>query len=334
MGHDFYPVKMLCAVLLIGATPVTAGSTVVERLAVQELALGDNWHPTENSYWLDDATVAVIAERPGSQGADYALILTGTDRAPETVLMLDGPGHCLLSTGALLLRDEDGNSLRWQPDATEATDPGALDHCLNREAEMNMAMEPRVGRQAALATNGQVWAGLTEHPQGAELLLYDEQDVLGQWQSDVELMLDPVSVQPMSTAGFAAGHFLVYPAWSGRRRADFRTDLPGIPVWDLSVGQDPVTSYVPWAEWNAKGSYHIDMTRDGLIFATSGGTRDTDDIAGIYTETSDWTQIHSTDLLPETLKVSPDGCHLFWVEQPDGSEAPKPRLMTASICLN
>ena len=333
MGHDLYPVKMLCAVLLIGATPVTAGSTVLERLAVQELALGDNWHPTENSYWLDDETVAVIAEKPGSQGADYALIVTGTDRAPETVLMLDGPGHCYLPNGGLLLTDANGNSVHWQRDTTEATAPDALDHCLNREAEMNLAMQPRFGRQTALGTNGQVWAGLIEHPEGAELLLYDEEDVLGQWQSDVELLLDPVSVQPMSPAGFAAGHFLVYPAWSGRRRADFKADLPGIPIWDLSVGEDPVTSYVPWAEWNAKGSYRIDMTREGLIFATTGGTRDTDNIAGIYAEASGWTIIHSTDLMPETLRVSPDGCHLFWVEQQDGSEASKPRLMTASICL-
>lgn len=314
-----------CAVFA-GAAPMTAKAQQAHGLAAQVLPLADGWAPTEDLYWLGDDQIGLVAARRGAEGPDRGFLRITPDGAQEVALPLMDESHCRRPDGSFLFRGQDGVTA-WPSGAVATQDE--LSACLGAFSAANDRFEPRFGRQEALARAGDLWAGVAGRgADGAELLLYTETETLGRWPVALPLWQDTVIVDPLPDA---AG-FLIYPSFRAARRAELRDSTPGIPVWRLQPGTDPQLVTVPWAAWNDEGLYRFVQTDAGLMAALVTGYRAAGADSGLYHQAAGWAQIRRSDILPETLTLSPDGCRAAWLERDIDQTQGLPRLAIGDVC--
>lgn len=329
---------LFCLCVMIVAIYQTGGASGAPGEAAV-LPLEDGWEATEDVYWLGPDRVAAIARRRVGAAVETGLLTARLPSPLSLALPLGDPGHCREPSGTFLLRERAGDGearlVRWSPGraAAEATaepvaEPDALARCRAALADTNARLEARLGRQVALATDGRRHAGLV--PAGdtaSEILLYDEDGaVLARWTVAPDLWRDPVVVEPLpSGAGF-----LIYPIFGERRREALRASVPGVPVHVVTEDGRLERTAIPWGDWSASGTYRIAPTAAGWVVAVMD--RPAAPRSGLYAEAAGWAQVRAADLLPETLRVSPDGCRGLWLERSFDAGGAARRVTVMDFC--
>ena len=304
--------KLAPAALLTLASTATA-----QEMTPRNLDLPDDWRPTVESFWISDDEIAVIAQQRAAGDAAYALMTRHLEQSAWVqVLPLAGPAHCTTPDGRLLRSDtrETPRVVIWtvEKGAEPLDDPQAFSRCKAHLALLNKTNEARLGRQGVLATNGHRSAGLLAAGDDAtEIVLYDAERIHRRWKVLADLWRDPAKAEARPD-----GSFLFYTQIGVGRHSILasRYGLNGLPAFVIDADGTFAVLDLPWLNTRRVGFYKIVETRAGWVLATSH--RRADMIGGLYAlQPHGWEQIRHSDLLPETLKVSPDGCRLLWHER-------------------
>ena len=312
-----------------------AGIGSASELDVSEFQLGDGWLPSSDSFWVSNTEIGVIAQKGGANGVSYGLLTLAQDGSSELALPLADQGHCITPDRRFLLRTGSRSApeaVEWRVDRTTTPleSPQVITLCKSQLAKANRDNEDRFGRQNVLATDGVRFAGLLAAGEDtSEIVLYDAQDVLGRWKVAGDLWRDPVEAVARPD-----GSFLFYADVGAGRQAELKAQFgyQGIPTFVISADGDFEIRDLPWPGWKKVGNYKIAESRVGWLLAAT--SRRNDAIDGLYHLGPDgWRQVRNTDVLPETLEISPDGCRVLWHERADAASAGGPRqIRSATLC--
>jgi hypothetical protein len=123
----------------------------------------------------------------------------------------------------------------------------------------------------------------------------------------------------------SVGEWLVYPSYSGVRRAAVRATLPGLPLYYQPEGGIGRTEFLPWEPWLAEATYRFLLAPSGLIAAVSHGLGTPPSaFSGLYQRHGNsWQRLAEGEIDVGSATIAPGGQSIAWREQ--RHVAPNPR---------
>jgi hypothetical protein len=303
------------AVLFLGGMfPVRAAPMTI--LPLSDLGL----EPVGRIHWLGDVPGWVGAEAT-PQGPAHGFVTASPGRAAQVLARLAGDRACEPIPGAGVMVAVAGGSgavfLRpgaATPEVVAGTAGDPIAACLQRTGTVRLALAQQGFEVSGVAVSGETTIACRVGEAGRSEI----------WRiNGTERLLLAAVTWPLARDNpvleFQSFEdaCLIYPSLLPRRRAELRSQLPGIPVVRAMPNGTVEEDWIAWGDWNAEGGYRVASGRDGLAVGILHGWTDLGERhSGLWRPgAAGWERVAPGQLDPGSLSASPDGRRFAWREQ-------------------
>lgn len=208
--------------------------------------------------------------------------------------------------------------------------------CKHGQSKKNTRITKKTGLLSRSSkTDGKLWVSILENGKGRnKIIVTDEEDtILKEW--DIEEPIADFNTTPFLTYDRNINVFTIFPNYSGEIKKERQQQASGVPFIIIDLEKGLTKHIVPWESDLVKDSaYQGVLTKQGMIGLQYSKNEQSQisDKAGIYSQMSEWQQIHQSKSYPHSLLLSPDRCTGVWSERTHARDfAPRP-LIVANLC--